>query len=272
MGPPNTFLADNNQLAMHLIIALPLIRYLQIHSGIYFVRHGLFVVFILAVFSIIGSQSRGAFLGLAATGIAMVWLERYRAQMGAVALSLLIASAFVVPNEWVERMQTITEYQQDESAVGRLNAWTFAYRVAQENPLGGGFNVVKDSDLYLNLVPEAEKARAFHSIYFEVLGEHGFVGLLIFLCLGLATFMTFHAAARQTKGQPDLEWAHDLGRLGRVSVIGYGVAGTFLNAAFFDISYQIVAIAVVLHVVVQRQMAGQMIDEPQLPRAVTARA
>src|SRR3546814_11553251 len=61
-GPPGSFIADNNALAMALVMVLPLVRYLQIQTESKLIRLGLYGLMILIGFSIIGSQSRGAFI------------------------------------------------------------------------------------------------------------------------------------------------------------------------------------------------------------------
>ena len=63
--------------------------------------------------------------------------------------------------------------------MGRINAWTMALNLAKDNFFGGGFSIY-ESAVFARYAPDPE-ARAAHSIYFQVLGEHGFVGLFLFL-------------------------------------------------------------------------------------------
>lgn len=257
-GPSKSFIADNNQLAMALLMTLPLMRYLQLHSSVRLVRYGLLAAMVLTVFSVIGSQSRGAFLALLAVGIAFMLKSRYRLQIGALALCIAVIGVWFVPEQWVERMETIPNYQEDASAMGRIHTWKFGYDIAKQHPLtGGGFNVSTNERLYLSMVPGESRTHSFHSVYFEVLGEHGFVGLTIFLLLGYFTWRTFGTVRKEAAEREDLQWASDLASMGQVSLIAYFTAGTFLNLAFFDLYYAIIALAVLAQAVVRKELGNQ---------------
>jgi probable O-glycosylation ligase (exosortase A-associated) len=164
-----------------------------------------------------------------------------------------------MPEAWWDRMATIETYQQDDSAQGRFDAWTFALKLALDYPLtGGGFRVFYDSDIFLSYVPDAPTSRNAHSIYFEVLGENGFVGLAIFLALLSTAMLTCQRIVRQSRGHPELAWADQLARMIFVSLTGYATAGAFLNLGFFDLYYTILAILVATDRVVRAELRGQI--------------
>jgi hypothetical protein len=102
-----------------------------------------------------------------------------------------------------------------------------------------------------------ERVRASHSIWFETLGEHGFVGLLIFVAIGAAALLACGRVRRQCKGFPERVWAFDLASNLQVTFVGFAVAGTFLNKAFYDMYWQLLAVTVVLSVVVSRDVAAK---------------
>ncbi|MCZ6678857.1 MAG: putative O-glycosylation ligase, exosortase A system-associated, partial [Candidatus Poribacteria bacterium] len=97
--------------------------------------------------------------------------------------------------------------------------------------------------------------RSSHSIYFEVLGEHGFVGLALYLALGIGAFLTGTRVLRYTRGQPDLSWARDLASMLQVTLITFAMAGTFLGLAFFDLYYHLVAIMILVGAVVKKALS-----------------
>ena len=66
--------------------------------------------------------------------------------------------------------------------------------------------------------PNPEDTHAAHSIYFQVLGEHGFVGLLLFLAIGMSTWIAAGRLVRKYEGVPDTRWAADLGAMAQVSM------------------------------------------------------
>ena len=256
-GPPQTFIGDNNQLALALIMTLPFVIFLQQHSQLRWLRWALVGLGVMFVFSIIGSQSRGAFLAICVVAAFLVLKSPKRLPIGAAVLVLTAVAALFIPDRWVERMETIQNYEEDMSAQGRFQAWTFAYKVAIDSPIvGGGFNVFLDEPYFFSLVPDAFKVWNFHSVYFEVLGEHGFVGLALFLGLLFAAWRTFARVGRLSRGRGDLAWAHTLARMGQVSLIGYASGGAFLNLAFYDLYYLIVAVAAIAHGLVVRELGA----------------
>jgi probable O-glycosylation ligase (exosortase A-associated) len=245
---------------------LPFMRYLQLQSAVRPIRLGLLVAMAVTVFSIIGSQSRGAFLALLVVGFALVIKSRYRLQIGALAFLVGLVAVWFVPEHWIERMETIQSYEEDGSAMGRLTTWRVAYEIALRRPFtGGGFNVTENSQIYLSIAPEATTSRSAHSVYFEVLGEHGFAGLLIFLSLGFVTWRTFGAVRKQAAEKGNLRWASDLASMGQVSLLAYFSAGAFLNLAFFDLYYLIVSLAVLLREVVRGEQVGKHATPPPFP-------
>lgn len=253
-GPEETFIGDNNALALALIITIPLMYYLQQNTEKHrrWVRHGLTAAMLLSALAALGSYSRGGLLAIAAMGLFM-WLKSDRklvlgALLGAVAPLLL---AFM-PERWADRMDTINTYQDDVSAMGRLNAWRMAWNLARDRFLGGGFDV-SDASIFARYAPTPSDVHAAHSIYFQALGEHGFVGLFIYLALGIATWRTAAAIIRRTRGQPELRWAHGLATMSQASLIGFAVGGAFLSLLYFDMPYYLMAALIATRIIVERQ-------------------
>ena len=254
-GPPGGFFEDNNALGLTLVMIVPLIWYLQTRYKHPVVVWGLRAAIALCMLSVMGTHSRGA--ALAAAGMVMLLLikSRKRALLVFGLVVGLIAVIPFVPQRWFERIETIKTYQEDTSALGRIQAWTFAVRLALDSPIvGGGFKVNRDEELFLSYVPDADKARAFHSIYFQTLGEHGFIGLAIFLLLGFSAYFAGSGIISRTRNHPELHWANDLARMLQVSIFGYAIGGAFLNLAFFDLYYHLVALMLLAKVVVARDL------------------
>jgi len=260
-GPPRSFIADNNQLALALVMSLPLVRYLQMQAPNKWIWLGLAGAIPLWLLAILGSQSRGAFVAMACMLIFLVLKSRYRLYSGlALIFAGLMAFAFM-PQSWQERMESIQNYQQDTSFQGRVDMWRFAVDVANDSPIiGGGFNVFYDDAYRQYYLPPDTMGRAVHSIYFEVLGEHGYVGLLLFLMIGITAFFTCSKVIRLTRHRPDLRWAHDLAPMLQVSLVGYAVNGLTLNLATFDLYY-----AVLSAVVITRYQVAKALRERPVP-------
>lgn len=159
-----------------------------------------------------------------------------------------------MPQQYFERMQTIKTYQQDGSAMGRINAWKFAYNVAEKSPLvGGGFKVFSPK-WFLIYAPNPTDFHDAHSIYFEVLGEQGFVGLFLFLLMWALTLRTGSMIIRLARQEPEWKWAHDLAAMTQVSIFGYLVGGAFLGLAYWDLPYYLLAFIVILHRIVSQNL------------------
>ena len=163
-----------------------------------------------SLFAIIGSHSRGAFVATIPMLFLLVVMSRRRALLFLLAACFLVGAAFFVPDKWIDRMRTIETYEEDHgSAMARIRVWTFAIKLALDRPLtGGGFYPYADTALYFSYVPDAITPRNFHSIYFEVLGELGFVGLGIYLALLLSCALAARRIIARSRGDPELGWAN----------------------------------------------------------------
>ena len=131
--------------------------------------------------------------------------------------------------------------------MGRINAWWTAFNCANARITGGGFEMWHDK-AYDNYAPDPTNVRDVHSIYFEVLGEHGWPGLVLFLSLIGLTWTKCGSMIRMSKkiGKEAL-WGRDLGQMIQVSLVAYLSAGAFLGLAYFDYVYHLVAIVVMGH-------------------------
>jgi len=262
-GPMGTFIGGNNEMALALVMTIPLMRYLHLQEKRKFIKIGLAAGMVLSTLAAVGTQSRGALVALLITG-GIFWLKSRTKLASAIFIGLSIfVVALVMPESWYERMNTIQSYEVDKSALGRINAWWTAANVASDRIFGGGFDMWGPM-VFQRYAPDPTNVRDVHSIYFEMLGEQGFVGLAMFLGLLIMTWLKCSAVIRVARRNADLGWARDLAAMVQVSVIGYMSAGAFLGLAYFDYAYHLIAVAVVVHHLVHQ--AGSVTD----PVAVTA--
>jgi putative inorganic carbon (hco3(-)) transporter len=261
-GPEGSFIADNNTLALTIIMIVPLFRYLQLQSKNLWLRRGCMLAMLLCTVSAVGSQSRGAFLALLAMAT-FLWLKsRNKAMLGVLVVAVLPLVFIFMPDSWTQRMETIQTYDADASAMGRINAWWMAWNLAVDRfPIGGGFSVANAITFQL-YAPDPTSVLTAHSIYFQILGEHGFLGLALFLAIFWMAWRNAGWVVRRAAKDPSLTWAGDLGAMCQVSLIGYGVGGAFLSLSYFDLPYYIVAIVVVLKQYVIRDMEERRQSSP----------
>jgi putative inorganic carbon (HCO3(-)) transporter len=244
-GPSGSYIEENNGMALALVTTLPLIWYLRSLVTKRWMAHALTLMVICTAVATMGSYSRGALVG-GATMLFFLWCHsQKKAQTGVVLVLMVVAVMLIMPPAWFDRMNSIGSYQDDGSALGRINAWHFAFNVATHNILGGGFNVFTPR-MFQVYAPEPTNYHVAHSIYFEVLGDHGFIGLFLFLTLMLCAWRTGTRVHKFCVKQPELKWAAYLARMCQVSIIGYAVSGAFLSLAYFDLYYDVIVILVVL--------------------------
>ena len=243
-GPPGTFVEDNNEFAVALIMTIPLLRFLQLQLTNVWGRRGMLLVMLLCAASAVGSHSRGGLLAISAMGF-MFWLRGTNKVRNGLGL-LVFASVMLnfMPENWFDRMETIETYQDDKSAMSRISAWWCAWNLAWHYPVGVGFNAVR-AELFQLYSPYPDLIQAAHSIYFQILGHHGFIGLVIYLSVGVTTWRCCSWLRKHGALAPESQWCADLGSMAQVSMVGYAVGGAFLSLAYFDLPYNIM-VAVVL--------------------------
>ncbi|MFN3543469.1 MAG: putative O-glycosylation ligase, exosortase A system-associated [Thiobacillus sp.] len=242
-GPTGTFFSGNNEMALVLAMLVPLIRYLHLQEPRKWVRLGLASAMVLSGIAAIGSQSRGGLVAMAAMGV-FLWLKsRQKVAMGVYILLAVGLVHVIMPQSWYDRMYTIKTYQEDPSALGRINAWHTAFNVAKARVTGGGFEMFR-APTFREYAPEPFRVHDVHSIYFEVLGEHGFIGLAMFLLLAVFTWLRANQVIRECKNDPERKWAADLAAMIQVSLVGYGAGGAFLGMAYFDLAYHMMIMLV----------------------------
>lgn len=245
MGPSGTYIGDNNDLALALVMTVPLVWYLQSQVKHKLLRNGLIAIAVLTLVSAAGSYSRGALLAASAM-LAFLWLKSAnKTRTGMVLLLALPLVYLIMPEQWFGRMDTIHDYKEDSSAMGRLNSWQFAFNLAKDNLMGGGF-LTFTPRMFRVYAPNPLDVHAPHSIYFQVLGEHGFVGLALFLTFFLLAWRTGSRILRFCRGKEELSWAYGLAAMCQVSLVGYAVGGAFLTLAYYDLFYDIVALLILL--------------------------
>ncbi|MBZ2206097.1 putative O-glycosylation ligase, exosortase A system-associated [Massilia soli] len=263
-GPPDSFIYGNNEVALAFVTIIPLMYYILRRQTNVWLRWGVLIAMLLCGLSALGSYSRGALIGIAAMVI-VLWLRSPRKLKSGLVMAIAIPFAInFMPAKWTERMDTITTYKEDASAMGRVNAWVMAFNVAKDDPLTGGGYITWTPAIFAMYAPDPTDVHVAHSIYFQVMGEHGFVGLALYLLLAFLTWRRAAWIRRTCKQREDLAWAAELASMIQVSLIGFGVGGAFLSLAYFDIPYYVMAMVVILGRIVEETIAK---DAPVVKRA-----
>jgi probable O-glycosylation ligase (exosortase A-associated) len=251
-GPPGSFIEDNNEFAVALVMTIPLIRFLQLQLTKAWARHLMTFLMVLLAVSAFGSQSRGALLAISAMAVYFWWNGKNKVGIGILIVIIALPLVAFMPDSWSDRMATMKTYEEDRSAMGRISAWWTAWRLAFDYPFGVGFNAFRPI-LFAKYSPYPDMVHAAHSIYFQVLGHHGFIGLFIFLGLWIATWRSAGWLRNRKDLPPDAKWCADLGAMCQVSLVAYLVGGAFLSLAYFDLPYNIMVMVVLTRIWVEKQ-------------------
>lgn len=263
-GMAGHVLGDRNELSIAMAMLLPICFYLLGEFGKKFwpIKFGLIGLIVLLVTAIIGTNSRGGMVALAAVG-GYLFIKSKRKLLFAF-LFVAVGSAMVglIPAEWYERMNTISQAEGDSSFMGRVVAWKLSFILATQHPFfGGGFKALETTQVWFALsqdfaqysffytgtaVPNPYLPRAAHSIYFQVLGDHGFVGLFMFLTILALAFFKAGAIASKAREAHGPEWLINVATMLRLSIFTYAVGAAALSFAYFDMIYAIFAIVIVL--------------------------
>ena len=246
---------DNNSLAAALLMIVPLLFYLSRYSAVRFVRFGLLAVLGLALVTIVMTFSRGGFIGLVVLAGFMVKNSRYRGATALVVAALGVVTYLLAPGSWFERLDTISAIDNDGSFMGRVVAWKISWLIAMDHPFfGGGMHAVQNLlvwSTYRPFLPSLDfiatppadlSPHAAHSIYFEVLGDTGFLGLFFYLGAIASALYNCRWIYRETRGHADLVWAADLSRMVQISIVIYLVTGAALSMGYFELIYIVLAV------------------------------
>jgi probable O-glycosylation ligase (exosortase A-associated) len=254
LGPPRSYIAGNTEIALAMTMTVPLLYYLVTQTQHRWIRWSLWAAMGLTAVAVLGSFSRGGMLAIA--GMAgFFWLKsRHKFVLAIAGIALIPVVLGTLPERWFDKMATIRNYEADTSAMGRINAWGFAINLAKARPLtGGGFGVF-DKEMFLRYAPNPADFHDAHSIWFEVLGEQGFVGLGLYLLMWLLAWRTAGATISACKKHDRLRWAVDLLRMVQVSLVGYFIGGTFLGLAYWDFPFVLVALIVLTKAVTAEEL------------------
>ena len=269
-GPEGTMLGDRNHLSVALVLVLPLLLYLQAHTVNRLFRLGFLCAFFVLVVAVLGGGSRGGFIALSVLGVWLVLTTR-RKGLAVVLVAVAVVGYFAfAPESITNRMSTIQEMDGDDSFMGRVYAWRVSSAIALANPVfGGGFHAVQVQPIwdhfkeasgffgFLNLSAPTFKAKAAHSIYFEVIGDLGFVGFSIFLFILLrglrARWIIKNAVDRLGS---EYRWARDMADMLLLAILAYMIGGAAVSLAYYEVIYMVVMLMELLRIHVTRARFG----------------
>lgn len=264
MVSQNNGLYEGSTIAVISVAIVPVILWLAKYGTIYrpgwpvriFAAALIFACLLIPV----GTQAR---TGLVCIGVLAVLMLRHTKRrllyLGLVGVGLLIAIP-LLPTSYTKRMDTIQGYQADSSASTRIAVWKWTIDYARTHPFGGGFDAFRGNKLRIDKLStegsggqievtrtvEYDQARAYHSAYFEMLGEQGYPGLLIWLAIHLGGLVAMERLRARTVKIAESQWISGLaGALLQAHLI-YLVGANFIGIAFQPFVFMLIGLQIAL--------------------------
>jgi putative inorganic carbon (hco3(-)) transporter len=186
----------------------------------------------LSLISALGTHSRAAALALGVSLVAWAAISKHKTAGLAALPFVFIALLVFAPEQLVNRVSTINDYQEDYAATSRLDTWLFAWNYALNHPIfGGGYTIFRQNF-------QAGAATGIfdaHSVYFEILAEHGFVGVAIFLTIVVSVVVSLLQSIKKLTEKNDPMRFHAIGAL--AGAVAMFTAGFFAVLSPFFMTY-----------------------------------
>lgn len=258
-GPEESFLAANNSIGLAMVMNVPLLLYLlevETHQRL---RWLLKAMLLFSYPAVVATYSRGAWLGLATvTALAVLRSKKRGLIITVTAILVMMALPYLpvlIPERLSNRYEDLRNFKTDESANARLWSWEFCKRVGLAHPVAGGGFDFYSLETYGIYYPEFVEyfsklgkvlAWSCHSVWFTVLGEHGVTGFLLWLGLIGSCFLSLRRVRLYGIAHPEMSWVTHLSDMLMISFASFMLVGTFLDAAYFDMFYYLVAMVIIL--------------------------
>ncbi len=234
----------------------------------------------------VGTSTRTGLLCIGLLALLMIRDTKRKVVYLAALGCLGLAAVPFLPSSFTERMGTIKTYQADASASTRLAVWQWTMDYVKTHPMGGGFEAYRQNRIRYEKVAvegegagqtkvdrslEVDQARAYHSAYFEMLGEQGYPGLAIWLLINLIGIVRMEVLRqRYRRPEPGQEWIAPLASALQNAHIVYMLGATFIAIAFQPFVYMLIGAQIGLDTYCARKRAER--DWRPLRRAKPALA
>ena len=254
-GPPATQFEENNAFAVAMLICIPLLLIWQRETCNSLFKKGILLAIPIIYAASLCSWSRGALITMTVLTLMLILNSKHKL----LAIPLVLVGAFFVkdylPQEWFGRMHTLETYQEDSSAMSRIQAWTDGWNHTLEHPfVGAGFDGWREVT-----------QRDWHSSYVEMFSEHGFIAFGLWLSLIVGTLIRMTTLPKKTFQVEGMEWVANYCFMLRASLICYMVGTAFLGLSYWDLLYHLIFIAVLVKKIALEELVTKQenyVDKP----------
>ena len=259
----NTGLYEGSIISCVAIAIIPLIQWLARYGTIFpsdwrvklFSAALIFACLLIPV----GTEARTGLLCIALLGVLLLRNTKRRfLYITLVAAAGLVAVPFL-PDSFTKRMSTIENHAADESASTRLAVWAWTLEYAQDHPFGGGFDAFRSNRLRIEtqksegeesnnqsveVTETFDAGRAYHSSYFEMLGEQGWPGLGLWLwiqAMGLWQMERIRSRWKERTG-PGEQWQAPLANALQQAQLVYLAGSLFVGIAYQPFVFMLIGL------------------------------
>jgi probable O-glycosylation ligase (exosortase A-associated) len=272
LGTGNTGLSESSTLAVVCVMLIPVIMFLMRYTLIFprnMLTQSLFLgIIVIALAAVVGTTAR---TGIIAVGVmCLMSLAQSKKKMwwiaGFVLAGIVIMNLDLSSTRWGNRMSTIETYNSDGSAMGRIKVWQWTIGFVGSHPLGGGFDAYLHNRI-IGAGPDGETVylpegqiggKAFHSIYFEVLGEQGIPGFIMYYLMIGMTLAKLLKLKKTWKDDPGLGWISALANAMVTMVMVFLAGGSFVGIAYQPYIFYIISLTVALDQYAARVVRDQI--------------
>ncbi len=293
MVDDNSGIYEDSTLSTAAIMIIPIVLWFTKHGTIFKpdwrVRVFCYALCLACLLTPIGTQARTGLVCAMFLAILMLRDNKYRMRFIAGAALAGLVALPLLPAAFSERMGTIQNYQADESAGTRIAVWQWTFEFVQENPLGGGFDAYRGNSLSYYATSRdqqgnvtnrmiTDQGRAYHSSYFEMLGEQGWIGLALWLLIHAIGIVRMEWLRRHYRGDDipdDQQWIAPLATALQHAQLVFLLGALFVGIAYQPIFLMLLAVQIGLDTYLARcrkrdgfRPIAEMLEEPGTPKLV----
>lgn len=283
----NVGLYESSTIAMASICLIPIMLHLRKFGTIFPTdwRVNLFVAALIFASLLIpvGTQARTGLICIGVLAVLSLRSTKRRFLYLFLGGALSLAVIPLLPQSFSDRMGTIKGYKGDQSASTRVAVWKWTLDYVQDHPFGGGFEAYRGNKIRFETLHEEEtvgqtdiearvvedKARAYHSAYFEVLGEQGYPGLIIWLLIHVIGLVRMEVLRRKHRANApgSVPWIASFAESLQHAHIIFMVGALFIGVAFQPFIYMLIALEIGLDGYAQRTSSERAWRPMQIGRA-----
>lgn len=266
LGTSYSSLYDNNEIALVIVMLLPVCWYLREMLTSRWLRMALVVIMVTAAPAVIMTNSRGGSIALGVVALCLVLRSRRRFLLLIVLAAAIGPAIYLMQDVYFNRMNTINHYEDEASAAGRIDLWKAALKGFLDHPiLGFGFGQLNFQQFSPGYLGKNDRS-VVHETYLQMLVDSGIGALLIYSLLLFGTIIWLGRSARRTRlVLPGWQW---IPIALQVPLVAFSAGACFYSSQRMDLPYILIMSAAAWRKVIQ----AEAVVGPAAPAALEAQA